>query len=265
MQNVTDMNKKSAIRNARTMVTGAENKGRQDSFKKAQDDGVIMEREWIAAHDDRTRAWHADLDGVRVGVDEPWENDYGKIMFPGDPTADPANVYNCRCSIRAHVKGFRWNQKSQESEEKESYQYHATRSSSIPGIIEKGLKPNRGHVGKGVYFANSPEDAVEWTTETSTGGRIVLRVKESFLNVKGLEKWAANESGYNLAENVYEGIVPFDQIEVKVGDNEWWSLAKYAYQHRNTVYNKLTSAAKKKVDKIIKKEWDEYLKSKGYK
>lgn len=108
LQNVTDMNKKSALRNARTMVTGAENKGRQDSFKKAQDDGVIMEREWIAAHDDRTRAWHLDLHGVRVGVDEPWENDYGEIMFPGDPTADPANVYNCRCSIRAHVKGFKW-------------------------------------------------------------------------------------------------------------------------------------------------------------
>ncbi len=110
LQNVTDMNKRSALRNARTMITGAENKGRQDSFKKAQDDGVIMEREWIAAHDDRTRAWHLDLHGVRVGVDEPWENDYGEIMFPGDPTADPANVYNCRCSIRAHIKGFKWNE-----------------------------------------------------------------------------------------------------------------------------------------------------------
>lgn len=118
LQNVTDMNKRSALRNARTMVTGAENKGRQDSFKKAQDDGVIMEREWIAAHDDRTRAWHLDLHGVRVGVDEPWENDYGEIMFPGDPTADPANVYNCRCSIRVHVKGFRWNKETEAEPEK---------------------------------------------------------------------------------------------------------------------------------------------------
>ena len=109
LQNVTDMNRNSAIRNARTMVTGAENKGRQDSFKKAQSDGVIMTRKWVATHDERTRAWHSDLDGVEVGLDEPWENDYGEIMFPGDPTADPANVYNCRCSIRAHVKGFAWN------------------------------------------------------------------------------------------------------------------------------------------------------------
>lgn len=106
LMTVTDMNYKSAVRNARTMATGAENKGRQDSFTKAANDGVIMKRKWVAAHDERTRAWHSDLDGVEVDIDEPWENDYGKVMYPGDPTADPANVYNCRCSIRAVVKGF---------------------------------------------------------------------------------------------------------------------------------------------------------------
>jgi len=109
LQNVTNMNKASAIRNARTMVTSAENRGRQDSFKRAEKDGVIMEREWIAGHDGHTRAWHLELSGQRRGVDEPFENSLGEIMYPGDPGADPANVYNCRCSIRAHVKGFTWN------------------------------------------------------------------------------------------------------------------------------------------------------------
>lgn len=119
LRHVTDMNERSAIRNARTMTTSAENKGRQDSFKKAKSDGVIMEREWIAAHDGNTRAWHLDLHGVIVGVDEPWENEYGEIMYPGDPSADPANVYNCRCSIRAHVKGFSWNKEEETTEEVE--------------------------------------------------------------------------------------------------------------------------------------------------
>lgn len=110
LQHVTDMNKKSAIRNARTMVTGAENKGRQDSFKKAESDGVILTRRWVATHDERTRAWHTDLDGVEVGLDEPWTNEYGEIMYPGDPSADPANVYNCRCSIRSIIQGFKRNE-----------------------------------------------------------------------------------------------------------------------------------------------------------
>lgn len=113
LENVIGMDKNSSIRNARTMTTAAENKGRQDSFKKAQSDGVIMVREWVATGDDRTRDWHRELDGVEVGVDEPWvavlhDGTEDEIMYPGDPDADPANTYNCRCAMRIHVKGFKW-------------------------------------------------------------------------------------------------------------------------------------------------------------
>ena len=107
MMNVQEMNKTQAIRSARTIVTGAENKGRQDSYKRAEKDGIVMKREWIATNDSRTRHWHAELDGVEVDIDEPWENEFGKIMFPGDTSADPANTYNCRCSMSAKVIGFK--------------------------------------------------------------------------------------------------------------------------------------------------------------
>ena len=107
LSKVTEMNETAAIRNARTMVTGAENKGRQDSYKRAEEDGIFMKREWIATNDSRTRHWHAELDGVEVDIDEPWVNEFGEIMFPGDPSADPANTYNCRCSMRAKVIGFK--------------------------------------------------------------------------------------------------------------------------------------------------------------
>ena len=107
LSKVTEMNETAAIRNARTMVTGAENKGRQDSYKRAEEDGIVMKREWIATNDSRTRHWHAELDGVEVDIDEPWVNEFGEIMFPGDPSADPANTYNCRCSMSAKVIGFK--------------------------------------------------------------------------------------------------------------------------------------------------------------
>ena len=106
MQTVTDMNGVSAIRNARTMVTGAENAGRIDMMHKAATDGVIMRKRWIATTDSRTRDWHRDLDGKEVDMDEPFQNDFGDIMFPGDPTADGANVYNCRCTLGYKVVGF---------------------------------------------------------------------------------------------------------------------------------------------------------------
>lgn len=107
LQNVTDMNRKSAIRNARTMVTGAESKGRMDSYTKAANEGVIMKKVWVSNHSERTRDWHADLSGVEKDIEEPFENSYGKIMYPGDPSADPANVYNCRCSIKTKILGFK--------------------------------------------------------------------------------------------------------------------------------------------------------------
>ena len=104
---VIEINSVSAIRAARTMVTGAENKGRQDGFERAAASGIILKREWIATSDGRTRDWHRELDGVTAAVDEPFENAIGKIMYPGDPSADGANVWGCRCTIAANVLGFK--------------------------------------------------------------------------------------------------------------------------------------------------------------
>ena len=110
MQTVTDMNGVSAIRNARTMVTGAENAGRIDMMHRAAADGVIMRKRWISSDQPgRTRDWHMPdaFDSLEVDIDEPFHNDFGDIMFPGDPTADGANVYNCRCTLGYRVVGFK--------------------------------------------------------------------------------------------------------------------------------------------------------------
>ena len=44
LRNVTEMNKTASVRNARTMATSAENKGRMDSFAKAEADGIILQK-----------------------------------------------------------------------------------------------------------------------------------------------------------------------------------------------------------------------------
>ena len=107
LSNVTEMNKTAAIRNARTSVTSAECKGRQDSYIRATNDGIILKREWIATNDGRTRHSHRLLDGQIAEVDKPFKSELGDIMYPGDPEADPSNVYNCRCTIAAKVMGFK--------------------------------------------------------------------------------------------------------------------------------------------------------------
>ena len=108
LKHVVGMNNTSAIRNARTMVTGAENKGKYDSFKEARKKGVKLMKMWLSAHDGHTRHAHLELDGVELPIDEPFENSLGELMYPADPDGDPANVYNCRCSLVSVVKGFDW-------------------------------------------------------------------------------------------------------------------------------------------------------------
>ena len=106
MARVTGSNQAAATRAARTLVTEAENKGRQDSYERAKKDGVMLQRKWIATYDMRTRHAHAMLDGKLAEVDEPFESELGPIMFPGDHTAHPSNVYNCRCTMGVKYMGF---------------------------------------------------------------------------------------------------------------------------------------------------------------
>lgn len=106
LQNVTEMNRASAIRNARTTVTSAENKGRMDMLHDAADKGVITHKVWTAAIDARTREAHRLLDGQEQDIDDPFESIDGDIMFPGDPEASPEMVYNCRCTLTYKVVGF---------------------------------------------------------------------------------------------------------------------------------------------------------------
>lgn len=107
LQSVTRMETAAAVRNARTMVTSAENKARQDGFERAQADGIVIKREWIATMDGRVRHVHALLDGQLADVDKPFRSELGDIMYPGDPSAHPANVYNCRCTLGSKIIGFR--------------------------------------------------------------------------------------------------------------------------------------------------------------
>lgn len=107
IQNVTDANSASAIRNARTMCTAAESRGRLDRYEELQKRGIVIEKTWLAADDSRTRKWHKELDGVTVPLKKPFVNSIGKIMYPGEPGANGANIYNCRCTLKSKIVGFR--------------------------------------------------------------------------------------------------------------------------------------------------------------
>lgn len=99
------MMKESSVRAARTAITGAENAGRIQSYRRAEDLGIKLEQQWLATLDDRTRFEHRLLDGEHVPVGEKFHvPGYGSeydVEFPGDPGGLPEMVYNCRCTLVA--------------------------------------------------------------------------------------------------------------------------------------------------------------------
>ena len=109
LQIVTDMNRAQALRNARTLHTQAESKGRERRYEEAEKLGIPIMRQWIAILDNRTRDAHRELDGQIRPRGVPFENSLGKIMYPADKNAAPANVYNCRCAERGLIEGHEYN------------------------------------------------------------------------------------------------------------------------------------------------------------
>lgn len=71
---------------ARTELNRA---GNGAALKQAQESGVVRGKRWSTAGDGRVRDEHRELDGVVVGVDEPFPNG---LMAPGEP--------GCRCGLR---------------------------------------------------------------------------------------------------------------------------------------------------------------------
>lgn len=102
---ITTMSRDSAIRTARTAVTGAQNAGRMDSYAAAEKMGIKLRREWVATLDNRTRHAHAMLDGQQADIGKPFKVDGYEIMYPGDTSAPGYLVYNCRCTLIAAVEG----------------------------------------------------------------------------------------------------------------------------------------------------------------
>lgn len=108
LEPIMDNNKNAALRNARTLVNGAENQGRQDRYEDLEKQGAIMKKVWIATGDSRTRDWHLEMDGQEVDIHEDFVDGNGnELEYPGDPKAAPETVYNCRCTMKSKIVGFK--------------------------------------------------------------------------------------------------------------------------------------------------------------
>lgn len=79
---------------ARTEVHNAASWGMQNG---AEESGLNLVREWVAVMDERTREDHAEADGQKRGMDEPFDVGGESVDYPGDGSVE--NSINCRCTV----------------------------------------------------------------------------------------------------------------------------------------------------------------------
>lgn len=95
------MEKARAVTISRTEVHNAATLASREAAKQLRIPN--LKKEWIASPDSRTRDGHHQVDGTKIPLDAKFEVPYSSgvdlMDGPGDTSATPENVINCRCTL----------------------------------------------------------------------------------------------------------------------------------------------------------------------
>jgi len=94
---------RSSLLYARTSMTGAQNAGRVERMKEAEEMGIKVQKMWMSTLDSRTRDSHREMDGEVTDTDGKFSNG---LEYPGDPRGAGREVYNCRCTLIYHYPEY---------------------------------------------------------------------------------------------------------------------------------------------------------------
>lgn len=221
---IVTMNRDSAIRTARTAVTGAQNAGRMDSYFAAEKMGIKCRKEWMATLDGRTRHSHAMLDGEVVDNDKKFSNG---CRFPGDPQGRPEEIYNCRCTLVSVIEGIETSKGQRRARNPETGQNELIENMTYAewaGWKKRVKKPNFAPAGTIDEAEKYAEMFVESYKSKYTGK----------VDYRGIDIAHANEMNRALTEVLGEyevdyklrNITPFNTREKRFKD----TTAEAAYQ-----------------------------------
>lgn len=191
-------------------MTSAQNAGRMEAMHHAQEMGIKVQKKWLATLDSRTRDAHALLDGQVQDVDKPFQSQLGPIMFPGDPAADPGNVYNCRCALL-------WVYPEYSSE-------NAKRRDNETGKLIEAMPYSEWKI-----FKQQPNDDQEWNNAQAKRIDSVIKPLEKQLdgwNDKTFSSYAAIFSEYTKIEDRINALYK-KRAELKYPDDDVMGSIKH--------------------------------------
>ena len=193
LRNVQEMNKTQAIRSARTIVTGAECKGRQDSYQRAKNDGIILRKYWLATYDKRARDWHKEAgndytEEKAIDIDDFFIVDGEKMLHPGDAMhgASGHNLYNCRCSIASKVIGFKKAQVQKAMAEKQAEEQQASAFTPAKTTAEAEAYAKE-HIFSGAYLGKTSYKGIDVDMANGINETIERITKKYGRKLSGIE------------------------------------------------------------------------------
>lgn len=221
---IVTMNRDSAIRTARTAVTGAQNAGRMDSYFAAEKMGIKCRKEWMATLDGRTRHSHAMLDGEVVDNDKKFSNG---CRFPGDPNGPASEIYNCRCTLVSAIAGidtFRGQRRARNPETGEIELIESMTYAEWAGWKTRAKKPNFVPAGTIDEAEKYAEKFVESYKSKYTGKVDYSGIDVEYAN--GINRALTEVLGEYDVDYKLRNIIPFNTREKRFKD----TTAEAAYQ-----------------------------------
>lgn len=240
-KDITNMNRASAIRTARTAITSAQNGGRQDTMNAAAKMGIKLRKRWVSAKDMRVRDVHGKADGQTVDIDKPFVVGGEKMMFPGDnSSASGWNLYNCRCGMRTVEKEGIEAEKRQirirnpetgKNELVEDMTYEewekARKAQSVSNKATKSTKKSTVAPAKATAKSKSPKKTAEPQTKQSNKTKSVDDMSRKELVSEAKKIYIKSGGHANLSKEKAEK--RFNQL---IAGNSTTDLRKYVRKNR---------------------------------
>lgn len=249
LRSVVGMSSNSAMRAARTALTGAQNLGRLDAGRRAKKMGISLKKQWIATVDARTRYSHRDVDRETVEIEDNFSNG---CRCPGDPSGPAHEVYNCRCAMRYVLPGHEYDDLPSVTREGMSYDEwkneHQTKLEAQKDNLQAQLDEAQAHIND--LKKMLPEDrdfgkivqggakASQWTPEK------VASSEEFYFNK--LKKAIAEDNSFDI-----------DWYKKRLAELKEYDDAGRAYHEAHkmvepqlTRWQNVADSAKKKLKKI---------------
>ncbi|MDN3056855.1 phage minor head protein [Streptomyces sp. SRF1] len=115
-----------------------------------------LAKQWVTRHDTHVRHAHAEVDGQLRLLDEPFTVAGVSMSAPGDPTAPPELVINCRC-VMAVARADRT--AAYESQGRSLAAFSNPREAGMDGATGPAVTAAGGHTGAMIALMPREEDA----------------------------------------------------------------------------------------------------------